>query len=132
MTESTVDVTNHLYYGENQIIDPRDNEYAWPWTLKIVEHVDEGRLVMKLAGIPYLAPVVGETFYAYLVFQGLQTQGQPQADILKIGWEVRNGPSVFVTVEDMYNPAEVSLDGLTTDGITYHWHARTPWENECV
>ena len=66
-------MTNHLYYGDSELTDPRDGETAWPWTLKIVEHVDEERLTMKLIGIPYLAPVVGQNFIAYLIFQGLKT-----------------------------------------------------------
>ena len=50
---------------------------------------------------------------------------------MKINWEVRNGPSVYVTVEDMFNDSEVGLTGLESDNNTQHWHVRT-WEDECV
>ena len=60
--------TDTINYGDSQITDPRDGSATWPWTVTMVEDVGGNTLGMQITGMPYTAPVVGEEFYAYLIF----------------------------------------------------------------
>ena len=103
------------------ITDPRYGWQAWPWTLLIDQDVEAGIISFGLVGIPYAGPKVGENYTAYLVFQGLKTQGQPEADVLKVEWTIQNGPSAYVMVTDMWNPSAVGIDGAVNDVQFQHW-----------
>ena len=120
-----------IYYGDTQIVDPRDGSTAWPWTVNVIENPDKECLQWEITGIPYTAPTVDEEFYAYFVIQGLKTQGQPEADILRLKWEVRNGPTAYVTVTDMYNENSADLNGMEEDEHKQHWDVLS-WDEECT
>ena len=47
-----------LYYGDTQITDPRDNTSIWPWTINIIENVDDNKIAIEFTGVPYTAPIV--------------------------------------------------------------------------
>ncbi len=112
------------------IHDPRDGQQEWPWTLTMIEDVNSQKLTWQITGIPEIGPNVGEMFDAYFIFEGKQiakntcdssTDGLPVADIVRVRWDIYNGPVATVTVADMHNMNVFGIDGVQNDVMNHDW-----------
>ena len=116
--------TNTLTFGEAMISDPRSGQPAtWPWTVIVTEDAPRDKLTFEIIGIPEESVNVGDEFDAYLVIEGKRYQKSscqvdtslPKADIIRVRWDIYNGPTAIVSVLDMHNNESLDLDGAVED-----------------
>ena len=63
--------------------------------------------------MPYTAPMVGETYSVYLFVQDTNATDSTLTDVIRVNWDIMNGPSASVSVLDMYTQSnKVILDGF--------------------
>ena len=84
--------------------------------------------------MPDQPPFVGEEFDAY-VFVKARTQVEacegdtPDSDVIRIQWDIYNGPTATVTVEDSKATSSLSLASVVADD-KQQWTIKQ-WQNTC-
>jgi hypothetical protein len=58
-------------------------------------------IVLTIRGVPKKAPGVGDQFDAYILIQDLSNSSS-LTDVVRVSWNVWNGPTATVSVVDMY------------------------------
>jgi hypothetical protein len=58
-------------------------------------------IVLTIRGVPQKAPGVGDQFDAYILIQDLSNSSS-LTDVVRVSWNVWNGPTATVSVVDMY------------------------------
>ena len=104
---------------------------VYPWQIQVIEDVQRSKLSLEITGIPNQPPFVGEEFDAYIYVNG-KTKFEacdgtaPESDVIRVQWDIYNGPTARVTVKDMkYHPDT----GLEEDE-RQQWTDKV-WQNTC-
>ena len=101
--------------------DPRSGyPKTWPFTVTVMEDAAADRLSFELIGIPDVSVNIGDEFDAYIVVEGKRYHrtscdldiALPKADVIRVRWDIFNGPSAVVEVLDMHNEVTVDIDGV--------------------
>ena len=104
--------------------DPRSGyPKTWPFTLTVTEDAADDRILFELIGIPDVSVNVGDEFDAYIVVEGKRYHREscdldtslPKSDIIRVRWDIFNGPSAKVEVLDMHSEVYFNADDAIQD-----------------
>ena len=121
--------TTVLTFGEGMVDDPRSGyPKTSPWTITVTEDAANNKLSFELIGVPDVSVNVGDEFDAYIVVEGKRYHKEscdldtslPMADIIRVRWDIFNGPSATVEVLDMHNNETFDVDAAIEDS-TNNW-----------
>ena len=104
-----------IQFGGDKVSDPRTGEMVYPWTINVLEDLQQQKLSLEITGVPEQPPFVGEEFDAYIFvkartpFQACEGE-TPDSDVIRVQWDIYNGPTASVEVEDMKATASQSVE----------------------
>ena len=78
-----------ITFGTDKVSDPRTGESVFPWTIQVLEDVQQNRLSLQITGIPEQPPFVGEEFDAYIFVKAKTKieacEGEaPEYDVIRV------------------------------------------------
>ena len=112
LLKSASAISNSFSFGDVMVDDPRGGyPDTYPWWVTFKEEPTSQKLSIEIFGIPTNPVNVGEMFEAYIIIEGKRYQKSdcaananlPMSDIIKVSWDIYNGPEASVTVTDMHN-----------------------------
>ena len=87
-------------------------------------------IVLTIRGVPQKAPSVGDQFDAYILIQDLSNSSS-LTDVVRVSWNVWNGPTATVSVVDMYtNSNKAVLTDFKVDTSSQDWKVTVNPEEE--
>ena len=104
-------ISNSYSFGDAKVDDPRGGwSDTYPWWVTFIEDPASNKLSIEIFGIPSNTVNVGEVLDAYIVIESKRYQKNcqananlPMSDIIRVSWDIYNGPTAAVTVTDMHN-----------------------------
>ena len=137
-------------FGDAEVTNPRSpSDTIWPWNIRILtttapeslpDDFDSAgyQIQIEVIGVPTTAPLVGQNFQLYMVFKNSGNEldaGSPPSDIVRVGWDIFNGPEATITVTDMYSSSyEVKQSSAAKSDSSQNWSS-VSWldeETPCV
>ena len=112
LIKSASAISNSFSFGDFMVDDPRGGyPDTYPWWVTFKEEPTSQKLSIEIFGIPTNPVNVGEMFEAYIIIEGKRYQKSdcaananlPMSDIIKVSWDIYNGPVASVSVTDMHN-----------------------------
>ena len=68
-------------------MNPLSGDMVYPWRINVMQDTSAKTITLQITGVPYTAPMVGDTFEAYILVKDTSVDTS-MTDVVKIKWVI--------------------------------------------